>query len=136
MHYRPQDGANVAIGITLDSGLQIGGQSIKFGLVLGKVFSVPRIFGCRIRQASYRPLTVNRSGPSPRFSSGRNGIGMLTVSSPFMGKKLTKFAYLLMITRCVFLPLSVGASGREGAAHAPANTGNGSAMILQPRYLA
>src|SRR6267142_131314 len=24
MHYRPQDGANVAIGITLNSGLQIG----------------------------------------------------------------------------------------------------------------
>jgi hypothetical protein len=107
MHYRPQDGANVAIGITFDSGLQIGGQSIKLGLVLGKVFSVPRIIGCRIRQASYRPLTVNRSGPSPRFSSGRNGIGMLTVSSPFMGKKLTKFAYLLMITRCVFLPLPI-----------------------------
>ena len=32
---------------------------------------------------------------------------MLTASSPFMGKELAKFVYLLMITRCVFLPLPI-----------------------------
>ena len=32
---------------------------------------------------------------------------MLTVSNPFMGKELAKFAYLLMITRCAFLSLPI-----------------------------
>ena len=65
---------------------------------------------------------------------------MLTTSSPLMGKELTKFAYLLAVTIREIFPVvyrvRVDGSGREGTVHAPANTGNGSALILRPRHLA
>ena len=50
---------------------------------------------------------IYRSGPAPRFSSGRNGIRMLTVSSPLTGKELAKFANLLAVTSREILPLPI-----------------------------
>ena len=98
MHYRQQGSANIAIGITLNSGLQFGSQSLKLGLVLSKVFSARGVFRYCIRQTNRRPFTVYRTGPPPRFSFGRNGIRMLTVPFPLMSQESAKFVYLLVVT--------------------------------------
>jgi hypothetical protein len=63
MHYCPQNGASITIAAPSYRRLQIGGESIQLGIILGEAFPATGIFRYGIRQANRRPFTVNRAGP-------------------------------------------------------------------------